>query len=91
MSEKTQFETFTELGQWHIGNMTRKEPSCFNGCVSFKKYRVTIEEVEEPVEVYQERIQKMWDECNNHHHWNPLKAAAKSVGLELHHRMGGAR
>jgi hypothetical protein len=91
MSEKLEFETFRKLGAWDIGNMTQKEPSCFNGMVRFKKYRVTVEVIDEPVEVYQDRLQKMWDTCDNHHHWEPLKKAAKSVGLELHHRMGGKR
>lgn len=77
------FETFSDPGPYQIGNLTSTEPSCFNGIVRFRKQRITIEEVEEDIEVLHERLRKMWRECKNHHHWNPLQSAAKSVGLTL--------
>lgn len=80
---KIEFETFRDIGHFEITSMTQKEPSCFNGMVRATKYRITIEEVEEPVEVIHARIQKMWDECKNSHHRQPLKAMAKKYGLEL--------
>lgn len=78
-------ETFTKPDSFWLGRMKQDEPSCFNGIVLVKRYRVTTEEIVEPVEVIRERIQKLWDECDNHHNWLPLKAAAKEVGLELSH------
>ncbi len=80
---KQQFETFRVLGAYDTGNLTSKEPSCFNGNVSIKKYRITIEEVEEPKEVYEQRLQKLWDECDNSHHLKPLRSEAKNIGYEL--------
>jgi hypothetical protein len=80
---KKQFETFRVLGVYDTNNLTNKEPSCFNGNVSIKKYQITIEEVEEPKEVYEQRLQKLWDECDNFHHWDPLKKEAKNIGYEL--------
>ena len=80
---KIEFETFRDIGHFEITGLTQKEPSCFNGMVRVTKSRITIEEVEEPVEVIQARIQKMWDECKNSHHHQPLKAMAKKYGLEL--------
>ncbi len=89
MSEKKiVFETFREIGSYQISNMTSEHPTCFNGNVNFRKYKVTIEPIEEPNEVLAERIQKMWDECNNHHHVEPLRKAAASIGYELKNRYG---
>jgi hypothetical protein len=76
-------ETFRKIGQYELGNLTSDEPSCFNGRVSIHRYRVTVEKLEEPDEVLKERIQKLWDECDNSHHWGPLQDAAKGLGLKL--------
>ena len=77
------FETFKEITDYTRNQLITDEPTCFNGMVRVRKYKVTVEVIEEPIEVIQARIQKMWDECNNHHHWRPLKDAAKQYGLEL--------
>lgn len=78
-----EFETFREFGNWEIGNMKSDKPGCFNGNVVVRKNKVTIELVDEPLEVIQARIKQMWDDCDNHHHRQPLRAAAKEYGLEL--------
>ena len=78
-----EFETFAELSNYQKRNLIFDEPCCFNGQVSVRKYKHTVELVDEPIEVIQARIQKLWDECDNHHHWQALKAAAKTYGLEL--------
>jgi hypothetical protein len=80
---KQQFETFRTLGSYETSNITEKEPSCFNGFVRIKKYRITVEELEELKEVYEQRLQKLWDECDNWHHWKPLQSEAKKIGYEL--------
>ena len=85
------FETFNELKGYTISQLTKKEPSCFNGMVDIEKYKVTIEKIEESKEVYRERLQKMWDECDNHHNWNPLKAKAEQMGIELQGDSGSKR
>lgn len=84
--DKVSFETFRDpRGSYNIGNMTEKEPSCFNGKVSIRKFKVTIELIDEPVEVIQERIKQLWAKCNNYHHWEPLKDVGKKYGIELKH------
>lgn len=88
---KIEFETFRKFSSYETVNLKKNEPSCFNGLVEFKKYKVTVEPVEEPVEVYQERLQKMWDECDNFHHWQPLKKAAESVGYSFTNSAGTKR
>lgn len=79
-------ETFRDPRGYWLRLLEQKEPSSFNGDVQVRKYRVTVELIDEPDEVIRERIQKLWDECENHHHWQPLKNEAKKYGLELKHR-----
>lgn len=62
---------------------TSDVPTCFNGDVRVEKYRVTIEKVEEPVEVIHERLRKLWRESDNHHHYEPIRSVARKWGLEL--------
>ena len=77
------FETFKPVNDYLISGLTSKEPSCFNGKVMVKKYRITIEEIHEPDWVIKERIQDMWDKCDNPHHTKPLRLAADKLGLKL--------
>jgi hypothetical protein len=79
------FETFQKLDSWREGQLTSKEPWCFNGGVGIWKYRITVEEIEEPKEVLEARLRKLWRECDNHHHWQPLQAVAKELGITLTH------
>lgn len=75
---------FETLREPHINEHNiAKEPSCFNGIVNVRRYRITVELIEEPVEVIRERILKLWYTCDNWHHWDPLKRAAAEVGLAL--------
>lgn len=84
MPDKVVFETFRDMrGDYHVESMTKKEPSCFNGIVSVRKFRITIEVVDEPVEVIQERIRKLKRESTNYHEWGPLRAAGKKYGIDL--------
>jgi hypothetical protein len=80
---KKSFETFRKIGNYEIGNLTWNDPSCFNGSVSIRKYRVTIEEIDETSEVLGSRLIKLWNENDNHHNWGPLKGAAKEIGVTL--------
>lgn len=79
-------ETFRKPFMLH--NFRQNEPDCFNGVVAVTKYRITIEEIEEPKEVIAERLQKLWDTSDNHHHWQPIRNAAKQIGYELQGRAG---
>jgi hypothetical protein len=85
------FETFRNIDLYEQRNLQDKEPSCFNGSVKIRKYRVTIELIEEPNEVLAERLQKLWDECDNHHHWRPLKDKALQIGYELKGNAGSKK
>ena len=62
-------------------NMTQEKPYCWNGVASIRKYRVTVELVDEPVEVLRERVQKLWDECDNYHNWDAIQKHANELGM----------
>lgn len=78
-----QFETFRNIGSYEESNLTQKEPSCFNKEVRVERYRITVEPIVESTEIYAERLQKLWDECDNMHHLEPLRTTAKRLGVTL--------
>jgi hypothetical protein len=88
---KDTFETFREIGPYTKSNLIQPEPGAFNGNVRVRKYKVTVELVAESLEVIHARIQKLWSECENHHHWDPIQEEAKKYGLELQGNAGDRR
>jgi hypothetical protein len=64
------------------------DPSCFNGSVDVIQYKITIEVVDEPIEIIHERLEKMWRECDNWHHWQPLETAAKKYNYQFQSKRG---
>lgn len=88
---KEEIETFREIKGYFFYQLKKDHPSCFNGMVEVEKYKIIIEKIIEPKEVYQERLQKLWDECDNHNHWEPLKATAKRLEVELIGNSGSKR
>lgn len=79
----SEIETFRDVRGWSLDNLVEQEPSCWNGNVSVRRFRVTAEMIEEPDEVIIARIQKLWRECDNHYHWQPLRNAAARYGITL--------
>src|SRR3990167_2876866 len=76
-------ETFGDPS-YYIGQIRGFEPSCFNGVVSVVRYRVTVERIEEPAEVIEARMRKLWRELPyNHHHSFPLRREAIKYGVTL--------
>ena len=80
---KEVIETFRKIGSYDRHNLTIDEPWAFNGGVGVQRYRITIELIEEDTEVYRERLQKLWDENDNHHNWGPIRGEAKRLGVEI--------
>jgi hypothetical protein len=82
--EKIQFETFKDLTYYHtINDFLQEKPSCFNGIVRIKKYRVTIEEIDEPVETLTSRLEFLFRTSDNHHHYWPLTLTAEKLGYKF--------
>lgn len=77
------FETFMKFGVYEQMNLTREKPNCFNGIVSIQKYKITVEPIIDTNEVLAERLQKLWDETTNYHHWTPIENEAKKIGYTL--------
>lgn len=84
-------ETFRDVRGYSLHSLMAHEPSCFNGYVCIRKYRVTVEEIDEPNEVLAARLQGLWDRADNHHHMRPLKAVAAQLGYELTGEFGNSR
>ena len=80
---KIEFETFKEIGDYEISNMKDDKPSAFNHFVRVVKYRVTIEEVEEDKSIIEERLNHLWENCNNHHHHSTIEKKALQHGIVL--------
>lgn len=55
----------------------QEDPDCFNGQVRARRYRITIEAIEEDDDVVFERMQEMFDETNNMHTRDALMHHAK--------------
>lgn len=81
-------ETFRDIGDYYLSQMKQEEPSSFNGNVQVRRYRVTVELIDEPNEIIAERIERLWINCDNHHHWQPLKNAATKIGYEIKGEFG---
>jgi hypothetical protein len=84
-------ETFREPSYFSLSGLVQREPDAFNGAVHVRRWRVTVELIEEPREVLFERLQKLWDECDNHHLWQPLRAAAERIGYSFTEHAGSKR
>jgi hypothetical protein len=85
------FETFRKPNSFNINNLKGDKPTCFNSFVNYRKYRVTIEEIEEPKEVLIERLQDLWDHSDNYHNDMPLEVEAKKLGYTFPNRSGSKR
>ena len=91
MENKIEIETFRKIGSYQIGNLKQETPSSLNSVISIKKYKISVEEIEEPIEVYEERIQYLWDKCDNYHHIDAIRTEAKTLGYTLKGSYGSKR
>lgn len=82
-------ETFRALDRFEINNFTQTEPSAMNGTCRVIKYKISIERIEEPIEVYSERLNKLWDENDNYHNWDCVRSAANKLGVTLINQYAG--
>ena len=76
-------ETFRRIGNWELERLKQDNPDVFNGFCSVRKYKVTVELIDEPIEVIHQRIQELNDKSKNIHDWEPLRKEAKKYGYEI--------
>lgn len=88
---KQEFITFRKFGSWEEDNLIQENPSCFNGIISVNKYKITIEQLIEPLEIIHERLEKLFVECDNWHHREPLDKVAKKYDYKFKGEFGSQR
>lgn len=72
-------ETYREPRQH---DLEQTEPSAFNGEVRIRRYRVTVELIEEPIDVLRDRLRQLWrTEEPMHHRWEPMREMAATLGM----------
>lgn len=75
-------ETYREPS-WELRHLESREPAVFNGVVAIRRYRVTAELIDEPIEVLRERLMKLWRQSErNHHSRGPMRAVAEQLGMD---------
>lgn len=88
---RREFVTFRNVDTYAIGQMTQDAPSSFNGMARVRRYRVTVELLDEPIETIRARIVDLWERCNNHHQWGGIEAEAARYGLDLTPHVRGSK
>ena len=61
-----------------------KNPSCFNGMVMIRRYKVTVEEIEEPKEVLLDRLRDLYKDKANGHLMNrrAMREECRKLGFD---------
>ena len=85
------FETFRKFDDYILERLISSEPTCFGGVVNVTRFRVVVEEIPEPKEAIQARLQKLWDESDNMHHMKPLQREAERLGVEINRDTWGKK
>lgn len=80
------YDSFRE--PWGMSMNLTHAPFAFNGAVGVRKYRITVEMVEEPMAVIHERLEQLWLVCDNHHNWGALETAAEKYGYAFKGKRG---
>ncbi len=86
-----EIETFRKISQYELDRLTLREPYCFNNVVSIEKYRVVVEKIPETLTIYKERLQSLWEQSANHHHYESLLDKATELGIVLTGDRGAGR
>lgn len=67
------------------------QPRVFNGELSLRKFRITVEVINEPIDVLRDRLRKLWRESEPNIHARPvMHQAARELGIELDAQGQGA-
>jgi hypothetical protein len=78
-NKKVQFETFRDLTQaYSVSEMKKSEPSYIN-FLSYRKFKVTIESIEESKEIYLQRLNAMLDVATGYNNRQRIKDEIKRL------------
>ena len=68
---------------YYVHQCRSDAPSAFNGTVEIRRYRVTAELIDEPIEVLRDRLRMLWlTSERNHHRWPTMRAVAAELGMD---------
>jgi len=81
--ERQVFETFQRPSYYLLRGLERNAPDVFNGQAHVRRWRVTVEPIEEADDVIYARLLDLWERSANMHEFDPLRAAARALGREL--------
>lgn len=85
---RAEYETYDRPRETSTPHHARA-PSFFNGVASIKRYRVLIEEIVEPLEVYQERLRELHRNNKQPHSAHHLHTKATELGIILDPKEAG--
>lgn len=82
--KKVEFETYLRP---HLNGQDYEQdtPSAFNGEIRIRRFRITVEEVEESNDILCERLQSLWEQGGS---WQ-LEAIFKEAADELGYKLQG--
>lgn len=76
------FETYQKVDFYDTSRLTMSEPYTGNGMVRIRRYRITVELIDEPIEVLRDRLLRLWRESErNLHIWRPMDEVAEELGM----------
>lgn len=78
-----QVEVFGLPNDYLLGQLGKKEPVVWNGDVLVKRYRITVEEIEEPLTVLKDRLETLLHKRGHVSDYASILAEAKRLGVEL--------
>jgi hypothetical protein len=64
-------------------DFTLENPRVFNGVVNVRRWRITVELIDESPEVIYARLLDLWERSDNYHDMLPLQKAAQELGMTL--------
>jgi hypothetical protein len=77
------FETFRQPSHFLLRGLEQAAYDVFNREVHVRRWRITVETIEETDDVIYARLLDLWERSANFHEWEPLRDAAKALGREL--------
>jgi hypothetical protein len=82
---KEVIETFQKPDEQNLRLFTSEEPYAFRGEVFVERYRISIELIKEPKEIYVERLEELWRHTGKSKtdEWGPIQARAKELGVTM--------
>jgi len=78
-NKKVEFETYLEFDNYYIKSLTINKPSAIN-TVGFRKYKVTIELIEETTEVLILRLIELKNNTKNYNEIDKINIELKKLG-----------